>query len=278
MHQKLCFIGGGNMASAIISGLYQDGFNTQNIIVFDRNKCKLEYLQHQFNIKVSDNIESSIQSSNTVILAIKPQQLKELAIKIKNTINKTKPLIITVIAGVMTQTYSQWFSDVAIARVMPNTPSSVGAGASGLFFCKNVSSQQRELVEYIMRTMGIAITLDDENLIDVVAAVSGSGPAYFLAFMEAMIRTATKLNLSKKQAILLVKQTVLGTAKMSLSTKTPISILRENITSKGGTTAEALRIFDKNDLDKTINDAMLANIHRAKELANSFTPVLEKDN
>ena len=256
------------MSTAMIAGLIANGFNSKNITVVDRNISKLNNLEKTYNIIGSQDLINSIDNDCIIVLSVKPQQMQEVVMQIKDNIIKNNNLIITVAAGLVSSLYEKWINEnIALARVMPNTPSSLQCGASGIFYNKNVIEEQKQAVDYIMKTMGIAVTVDSEDKIDAVAANSGSGPAYFLMFIEAMIKESINMGLTPEQSKELATQTALGAAKMAINSNENISTLRENITSKGGTTAEALRVFRENNLDNIISQAMKANVKRSQELS-----------
>ncbi|MGQ4001433.1 pyrroline-5-carboxylate reductase [Francisellaceae bacterium CB300] len=269
MNKKICFIGGGNMAEAMIAGLINKEYNSSLISVIDRNKDKLEALKNKYGVMTCQSYGSAIKQSDVVILAIKPQQMASLIAEIKDDIENQ--LIITVAAGIEVEVYEKLFAKkVALARVIPNTPSSLGFGATGIYFNVNVSEEQKDCVNAIMESMGIVEIVDDEAMLDVIAACASSGPAYYLQFMEHMVNAATKLGLDNKKAEHLVVQTCLGAAQIAKHSGQSISKLRENVTSKKGITAEALNVFEKSDLAGIVENAIVANINRAKEISKEL--------
>lgn len=271
MKATICFLGGGNMATSMVAGLISDGVNPSYIIVVDRNAPKRDYLERTYRIKTSDDANASVKQSDIVILAVKPQVMDVLASDIKDEVKRKSPLLISVAAGIPLSQYAQWFGDkIAVVRAMPNTPSMIRRGATGLCANQQVSKQQREMAEHIMRTAGVVVWVDSDHLIDVVAAASGSGPAYFFAMMEHMIASAEKMGLTHKQAKLLVMQTALGAAAMAFDSSDEIPVLREKITSKGGATAAALKSFEQDRLDQVVERAMQANLTRSQDLAQFF--------
>jgi len=270
MNKKICFIGGGNMAEAMIAGLISKKYDASLISVIDRNKDKLLALKKNYNIMTHQSYGSVIEQSDVIILAIKPQQMTSLIVDIKDSISNQ--LIITVAAGIVVEVYEKLFvKKVAFARTMPNTPASLGYGATGVYFNDKVSSSQQEITKNILQTMGIVEVVKDECEIDAVAACSGSGPAYFLGFMEHMVDASVKKGLDYNQAKRLVIQTCLGTAKMAQESDKSIGTLRQNVTSKNGTTAEALSVFEKFGLGDIVERAINANIDRAKEISEELT-------
>lgn len=278
MKATICFLGGGNMATSMVAGLISDGVDPSYIIVVDRNAPKRDYLERTYRIKTSDDANASIAQSDIVILAVKPQVMDVLAADIRDSLKRKSPLVISVAAGIPLGQYAQWFGDkVAVVRAMPNTPSMIRRGATGLCANDQVSKQQREMAEHIMRTAGVVVWVDNDHLIDVVAAASGSGPAYFFALMEHMIDSAVNMGLTHKQAKLLVMQTALGAAAMAFESSDDIPVLREKITSKGGATAAALQSFANDKFDEIVDRAMHANLTRSQDLATIFQQSLTQD-
>ena len=269
MNKKICFIGGGNMAEAMIAGLVSKKYDASLISVIDRNQNKLSALKNNYGVMTYQLYGSVIKQSDVVILAIKPQQMAGLILDIKDNIDRQ--LVITVAAGIGVEIYESLFSkQVAFARAMPNTPASLGYGATGVYFNNNVSALQKNVAENILQTMGIVEVVDDEYKIDVVAACSGSGPAYFFAFMEYLVSATTKKGLDSEQVKRLVIQTCLGASKMAQASNHSIGTLRENVTSKKGITAEALDVFEKANLARIVDNAIDANIARAKEISKEL--------
>lgn len=267
---KICFIGGGNMAEAMIAGMTTHGYNAQNIVVFDRNTSKCNNLVNKYSVKVSNSIIEMVKEANILILAIKPQGMVELINEIKKYITDSQ-IIVTVAAGIETKSYENLFGkQIPFARTIPNTPSSLGYGATGIFFNKNVNNKDKDIIIEIMKTMGKVTVVSNEKEIDIIAAIASSGPAYYFQFMEHMVNAAVNHGLDADQAEKLVIQTCLGAAQMALNTNEDISTLRKNVTSKNGITYEALKVFDDSNLGDIINKAINANLKRAKELAKEF--------
>jgi pyrroline-5-carboxylate reductase len=270
MNKKICFIGGGNMAEAMIAGLISKRYDANLIKVVDRNENKLSTLKDNYGVMTFQSYKDVISNSDVIILAIKPQQMASLIVSIKDSIDNQ--LIITVAAGIDVAVYEKLFAkQVAFARAMPNTPAGIGYGATGVYFNDNVGTLQKDVVVNILQAMGIVEVVDEESKINIVAACSGSGPAYFFAFMEHMVAAATKKGLDSEQAKRLVMQTSLGAAKMAQASNQSISELRKNVTSKKGITAEALSIFEKSNLAEIVENAIDANISRAIEISKELS-------
>lgn len=270
MDKKICFIGGGNMAEAMIAGLVNKKYDANLVSVIDRNQDKLSALKNKYGIKTYLSYSDVVSESDVVILAIKPQQMGTLIAEIKDSIDKQ--LIMTVAAGIDVAVYEKLFDkQIAFVRTMPNTPAGIGYGATGVYLNNNVSLSQKDTVVNILQTMGVVEIVDEEYKINTVAACSGSGPAYFFAFMEHMVTAATKQGLDSKQAEQLVMQTCLGAAKMAQASTQSIATLRQNVTSKKGTTAEALNVFEKANLATIVEEALTANIDRSQEISKELS-------
>lgn len=272
--KKIGFIGGGNMASSLISGLITSGQPVQQIWVSDSNKEKLSYLAAKFHVNISGSNDELIAQVDVLVLAVKPQAISAV---IKNSIHcfsSNNILIVSIAAGINQSSLSQWLGeDKAIIRCMPNTPALVLTGATGLHSNKNVSVEQHDLAENIMRSVGICVWVEQESELDAVTAVSGSGPAYFFLLMEAMEKSALALGLTEKTARLLIEQTALGAAKIALESAESPGELRRKVTSPGGTTEQAINTFNEGDLTGLVGKALQAaydrSIQLAKELGDS---------
>jgi pyrroline-5-carboxylate reductase len=205
------------------------------------------------------------------VLAVKPQVMADVAQDLAPAVREHRPLVLSVAAGIRIEHLGHWLGDdCAIVRTMPNTPAMLQAGATGLFASDTVSEEQRNLAESIMRAAGITIWVEDEGLIDAVTAVSGSGPAYFFLFMEQMIRSAQSLGLGEEEATLLTLQTALGAARMALESDDSPATLRAKVTSPGGTTEQAIRVFEQEGLERILKKAMTAARDRSIELSSQL--------
>ncbi|MFL0796291.1 MAG: pyrroline-5-carboxylate reductase [Cellvibrionaceae bacterium] len=271
---SIAFIGAGNMASSIIGGLVQKGLPARKITASDPSTSHLDGLKQQYGINTTDSNANAVKDADVIVLAVKPQVMKLVCGELQSALNENtrkKPLIISIAAGIPMESYSRWLgSDLAIVRIMPNTPALIRCGAAGLYANENVSDQQRQQATDIAGACGLALWVDSEDLIDAVTAVSGSGPAYYFLVMEAMIDAGVNLGLTPDTARQLTLQTALGAAQMAVSSDVPPSQLRENVTSKGGTTAEALRSFEDNKLRAIFTEAMQACADRGKEMAREL--------
>lgn len=274
MHNlKIAFIGAGNMASSLIRGLLNNGYDTKNIWASTTNVVSLNFLK-KLKIHTSTNNRLVTKEADILVLAVKPQILKEVVSEIADLICEKKPLLISLAVGINLKTIQGYLQDddLPIIRCMPNTPSLLGCGATGLFANRHCSSGQKEIAEELFRSVGIIVWCNLEKEIDIIAAISGSGPAYFFLLIEALQNAGIELGLSKETTSLLSQQTALGAARMAMESRGKESIeqLRENVTSPGGTTQAALKILEKGHFSELIKKAMLAAKLRAEELTDSF--------
>ena len=269
--KTLAFIGGGNMASALIKGLIDDGIPPQNILVAEPDDQRREQLAASFGVRTVDDNSLAANEADILILAVKPQVLKAVATALAPALKRKKPLCLSIAAGIRHASLQAWLGeDIPLVRVMPNTPAMLGAGASGLYAPASIGDDQRSEAEHIMRATGIAVWLDDESQMDALTAVSGSGPAYFFLFMEAMENSARKLGLPDKTAHLLVLQTALGAARMAMESATELEDLRRSVTSPGGTTEKALDSFREHELEKLVDKALTAARDRSIEMSTAM--------
>ncbi len=268
---KIGFIGGGNMATSLISGLIASGHSPQQIWVADADKNKLSSLATSFQVNTSATNDALISEVDVVVLAVKPQAIAQVIKESLAAFQQTNALIVSIAAGINQASLSKWLGGkAAIVRCMPNTPALVQTGASGLHANANVSDDQRDLAENIMRSVGITVWVEKESEIDAVTAVSGSGPAYFFLLMEAMEKAAVDLGLSKHTAQLLIEQTALGAAKIALESNESPGELRARVTSPGGTTEQAIKIFNEGNFSALVKQAVLAAHARSIELSKEL--------
>lgn len=264
---KIAFIGAGNMAKAIIGGLTDEGFPRLSLIATGPRIESLQKTGDSLGIPVTTDNKHAASSADVVVLAVKPQMLKEVCLDLAPALAH-KPLIISVAAGITTASINHWLGgEHAIVRCMPNTPSSVRSGASGLFANTQVTELQKSLANSILGAVGVVQWVDDETLINPVTAVSGSGPAYFFLMMEAMIEAGEKLGLTRETATELTLQTALGAAILAKQSDLDVAELRRRVTSPKGTTEQAILSFEKDDIRGIFERAMSACNHRAIELS-----------
>ncbi len=271
MDATIAFIGAGNMARSLIGGLLNSGYDRQRILATDPNEAARQQLTSTLGIAAyADNCEAA-QQADVVVLAVKPQQLQAVCGELADTVQQYKPLIVSIAAGIRSSDIDRWLGgDMAIVRAMPNTPALVGSGASGLYANAAVSTEQKERAENILRAVGITVWVPKETLLDAVTAVSGSGPAYFFLFMEALSEAGERLGLNAEDARLLTLQTALGAARMAMESEEPFATLREKVTSPGGTTEAALKVFAREGCSEIIDQAAQAAYQRAGELAEQL--------
>lgn len=268
---KIGFIGSGNMAEAIIKGIIDAHiYHPEDIIISDVRKERLNQLAEQYDIFYMSDNKKLAQSVDILVLSIKPQNMTAVLTEIENSLNK-ETLVVSIAAGITTSTIAKTLGLIPIIRVMPNTPALIGQGTAVLFANKQAQQRLAE-AERIFSAVGFVAAVEDEKLIDAVTAISGSGPAYFFLLMEEMIKTAEKLGLEKQLAEKLVLQTAKGTAMLAIerekSGEKP-EMLRQKVTSPGGTTEAALKVFSKYDFEKIVNEALAAAAKRSKELSGS---------
>jgi pyrroline-5-carboxylate reductase len=262
---KIGFIGGGNMATALIGGLAGKLTAGANIHVVDLNADALHKLQQQFGVSTAQQIDAALAASDVIVLAVKPQQMKEVVKQLQPYVSAQ--LVLSIAAGIRAVDLSRWMNGhSAIVRTMPNTPALIGKGITGMVAMSGVSSAQRDAADAIMRAVGATVWLDDEALIDPVTAVSGSGPAYVFYFIEAMQQAAQEMGLSAEQGTQLAIATFVGASQLAAQSSEPVSLLRERVTSKGGTTYAALTSMEASDVKGAIVKALKAAAARGKEL------------
>lgn len=265
---NICFIGGGNMAQALIGGLISRGLPPTRITVSDPVEQIRQLLQEKEVHVTQDNV-AAIQNADVVVLAVKPQVLATVLRPLKGLLSDK--LVISIIAGAEIQTISNLIDSNRVVRVMPNTPALVQTGAHGIYANDVVSASDRELTSQILAATGLTIWVNSEAQIDAVTAVSGSGPAYFFYLMESMIRAGKNLGLDEKVATALTLQTALGAAQMAITSSNTPSELRKNVTSPNGTTQAALEVFDRAQISQNIQSALAAAQKRSQELAQELS-------
>ncbi|WP_374982209.1 pyrroline-5-carboxylate reductase [Acinetobacter sp. S4397-1] len=265
---NICFIGGGNMAQALIGGLISRGLAATRITVADPVE-KVRTLLAEKDIHVTDDNQAAIKDADIVVFAVKPQVLASVLLPLKGLVSDK--LIISIVAGAEIATLSRLLGAERIVRVMPNTPALVQTGAHGLYAHDNVEATDRELASQVLASTGLTIWVNSEAQIDAVTAVSGSGPAYFFYMMESMIRAGKNLGLDEKTATALTLQTALGAAQMAITSSNTPAELRKNVTSPNGTTQVALEVFDRAQISQNIQAALAAAQKRSQELAQELS-------
>lgn len=252
---QISFIGGGNMARAIISGLKNNHFKMFDILVVEPDVEKRTFLNSELGVQVTDNIDE-IRNSDVIVLAVKPQQLKDVCLKISSAINAQ--LVISIAAGIKSSNITSWLQKAAVVRVMPNTPAQIQAGVSALYATPNVSASQREQATAILKAVGATLWLDDEAKMDAVTAISGSGPAYVFYLIEALQEAALALGLTHDEAKLLALQTFAGASLLAAQSTDDVKTLRSQVTSKGGTTEQGILALEQANIKSIIKRAAKA--------------------
>ena len=267
----ITFIGGGNMARSLIGGLIADGFPAARIRVTDPDADKRTELTDAFAVQATADNAAAVLGADGVVLAVKPQALRQVAEELGGAIRESGAVVISIAAGVREPDLRRWLGgEIPVVRSMPNTPSLVQTGATGLYANHLVTDEQRSLAESLLRAVGLVQWLEDESLLDVVTAVSGSGPAYFFLLMEAIEDAGSRLGLPRETARLLVLQTALGAAKMALESDDDPQTLRRRVTSPGGTTERAVNTMEDGDLRVLVEQAVRAAAQRAGELGDEL--------
>jgi pyrroline-5-carboxylate reductase len=268
---QIAFIGGGNMTMSLVSGLIESGFNANQIWVADRNAHKLARLSEQFQIHVTESINKATEKASILVLAVKPKDMQDVVIHLKSIIQLKNPLIVSLASGIQSQHIQDWLQfKMPVVRAMPNTPALLRIGASGLYANLQVTEDQKSLAESLLRAVGITVWVNHESDIDLVAALSGSGPAYFFLIMEALQEGAESLGLAKSTARLLTLQTALGAARMALESDISLEELRKKVMSKGGTTESAMKVLEQGGLRNLLKDTLQAAQKRAVEISALF--------
>ena len=268
---KLAFIGGGNMTGSIIGGLINSGWLAGNLFASDPATERREKLYKQFRITCfADNAECAEQG-DAVVLAVKPQFLRQAVESIATVLQQQKPLLISIAAGIRCADVLRWAGgQLALVRVMPNTPALVNAGISGMFANELVDEARRKLAQSIMHAAGETLWVERETLLDTVTGVSGSGPAYFFKLMELITSSAVEHGLDQKTAESLALQTALGAAMLAKQSGQTPAALRYQVTSRGGTTEAALDKMADLGLDNTVRQGIAAAVKRSAQLADEF--------
>lgn len=267
----IAFMGCGNMAQSLISGLVESGFERSHIWATDRNTDKRQHVKSEFGIQTeSDNIKAA-KLADILILAVKPKDMHSLATELKDVISTETLLTISIATGIQTHHLERWIgSHVSIVRAMPNTPALLRVGATGLYANPRVTEEQKNIAESLLRAVGITVWVDHEQEMDIIAALSGSGPAYFFLMMEALQHSATALGLSNTTARLLTLQTALGAARMALESDINLEALRKKVASPGGITERALQNLESGGIRALFNNALTVAKERSIEISQIF--------
>ena len=266
---RICFLGGGNMASALIGGLLAKGFAARDLSVVEQSAPARDRLAAKFAVRVATAPDVGLQGADVLVIAVKPQDMRA-ALASVSAISREK-LVVSVAAGIGIASLSRWLGGHAkIVRCMPNTPGLIGAGITGLYAPPEVDQEDRNRAETILRAVGEVVWLAQERLIDPVTAVSASGPAYVFWFIEQLAAAAVKLGIAEDDALKLAKQTVLGAARLAVSSDKEPAELRGDVTSRGGTTEAALNVFEAEKLAERFIRAVEAASRRGEEMGKEL--------
>lgn len=265
---RIAFIGGGNMARSLIGGLLKTGVAASSITVAEPRADARQELGRDFGIASYAENRLAAAEADVLVLAVKPQIMPAVHAELQDTLVRQRPMLLSIAAGVRIDQLERWFGHtLAIVRCMPNTPSLIGAGATGLFANRRTSPEQRAKAQHIMDAVGITRWVEDESLIDTVTGLSGSGPAYFFAMVEALEEAAFAQGMSRETARALAAQTCLGAGRMLVESGEDPGVLRQRVTSPNGTTQAALESFASEHFAQIVARAVAAATRRAGELA-----------
>lgn len=266
---RIAFIGAGNMAASLIGGLRAKGLEAAQIRASDPGEETRARVSAEHGIETFADNTQAIDGADVVVLAVKPQAMKAVCEAIRPSL-KPNQLVVSIAAGITCASMNNWLGAQPIVRCMPNTPALVRQGASGLFATAEVTAEQRQQAQELLSAVGIALWLNEEQQLDAVTAVSGSGPAYFFLLIEAMTAAGVKLGLPADIAAQLTLQTALGAAHMAVSSDVDAAELRRRVTSPAGTTEAAIKSFQANGFEALVEQALSAAAHRSAEMAEQL--------
>jgi pyrroline-5-carboxylate reductase len=271
MNIKASFIGGGNMGGALIRGLLARGLEPQSISVGEAVQSRRIQLADELGVHVTADNREAVADADVVVLAVKPQDMAGTAQALADVLARRAPLILSIAAGIRVADIAGWCGPgVAVARAMPNRPALNGAGATGMYAPPSLTAAHRALAETVLGAVGTTVWVADEDALDVVTALSGSGPAYFFLLTELMTDAAVSLGLDRSSAQELAIQTLFGSGRMARDSDGNLARLRAEVTSKGGTTEAAVRAFDAANLRGIVAAALGAATDRGREMARAF--------
>ena len=265
---NICFIGGGNMATALIGGLLGQGFSAQQISVVEINAENRARLQRDFSVRAVESLAEGVSGSEAIVFAVKPQQLRDVAQQLAPLLSGQ--LLISIAAGIRAVDLARWVGSQAVVRAMPNTPSLIRCGMTGLYAMPAVSGAQREQAQNILAAVGETLWLHDEAMVDAVTAISGSGPAYVFYLIEALQQAALKLGFNDEEARRLSVATFLGGSKLAAASTEDVAVLRTRVTSKNGTTERALLNLEQNQVAAHLVQAALVAEARSREMGDEL--------
>jgi pyrroline-5-carboxylate reductase len=271
MNITAAFIGGGNMGGALVRGLIARGLAPQSIRVGEAVEARRIALAEELGVRVSADNRETVEGADIVVLAVKPQDLAMTVRPLAPAFARRPPLVLSIAAGIRVSDISGWCgAGVAVVRAMPNRPALNGAGATAIYAPAGLAAAQRQLAEDVLGAVGTTVWVPDEEALDVVTALSGSGPAYFFLLAELMTEAAVKLGLPHPSAQELAIQTLFGSGRMARDSDGDLARLRAEVTSKGGTTEAALRVFEGANLRGIVAAALQAATDRGREMAQDF--------
>jgi len=269
--RRIAFIGAGNMASALIGGLTKRGLAAKRIVAADPDRGQLDRLVREYAIEAAADNAAAVVGAEVVVLAVKPQQMRAASLALAPHVSESRPLVLSVAAGIPHAALSRWFgARTPVVRTMPNRPALNGFGATGLYAPASVGAAHRALAESIMGAVSATVWVEHESQMDTVTALSGSGPAYFFLFMEALEAAAHERGLPADVAHKLTLETAFGAAQMARESRESLAVLRAQVTSAGGTTAAALAVLEAAGLNGIVARAVAAADRRSAELAAEF--------
>ncbi|WP_460157995.1 pyrroline-5-carboxylate reductase [Pseudomonas sp. S2_H10] len=266
---RIAFIGAGNMAASLIGGLRAKGLEAAQIRASDPGEETRARVSAEHGIETFADNAQAIDGADVVVLAVKPQAMKAVCEAIRPSL-KPNQLVVSIAAGITCASMNNWLGAQPIVRCMPNTPALLRQGVSGLFATAQVTAEQRQQAQDLLSAVGIALWLNEEQQLDAVTAVSGSGPAYFFLLIEAMTAAGVKLGLPADIAAQLTLQTALGAAHMAVSSDVDAAELRRRVTSPAGTTEAAIKSFQANGFEAMVEKALGAAAHRSAEMAEQL--------
>ncbi|WP_417681201.1 pyrroline-5-carboxylate reductase [Pseudidiomarina aquimaris] len=270
--RTIAFIGAGNMTQSIVGGMVASGYPASSVYVSNPSPGKLEKMANELQVNTSQDNAEVANKADVIVLAVKPQLMADVCAALrKDVANLSEKLIVTIAAGIRIEKYRQYLGDdIRMIRVMPNTPSLVGKGMSGLVADERVSDADKNYITEAFDGVGATLWVADEDELDILGAVAGSGPAYFFEFMASLQKAAVKLGFDSDKARAMVQQTALGAAEMAIASELELEDLRKQVTSKGGSTAKGIEQYQAYDIDKISADAVEAAVKRNQEMAKLF--------
>lgn len=270
MKQRIAFIGGGNMGRSLIGGLLAKGADPARIVVADPYAPTLESLRAQYNVQTAANNADAVRDADVVLLAVKPQQLRNVVTELQEQLLRSRPLLISIAAGILAPDIQRWAGGVPVVRCMPNRPALQGCGVTALYANDQVAEASRTLSEQILGAVGATLWVNRETDLDTVTAISGSGPAYFFLLIEMLETAGQSLGLSADVARKLAVETAYGSGCMARESSDAPATLRQQVTSKGGTTEAALKHLEANNVRAIFSQAVAAAAERSAQLAKEL--------